>query len=334
MIIGLARKRTAVRIFEYILTLWVILTVNFALPRAMPGDPFVLLSTDEGEVMTRFTKNQIDKYMSYYGLDRPLYEQYASYMAGLLRGDLGYSIYYNESVSSIIIRRFAWTFFIVVCAVGLSSAIGVLLGLLSAWRRDSLADKGLYFVLVLLSEAPAFLLGLLMLFILAAHLNLFPLSGAMTPFASYDSWWDKARDILNHAALPVLALSLARVGAIYLLARNSLINVLAREYIRTARAKGLPGLRIAVRHALANALLPIVTRIFLSLGGLVGGAILVENVFAYPGLGTLMREAVMVRDYPLIQGIFLLVTGFVLTANFLADKVYSRLDPRVGEATA
>lgn len=324
----------AIRGLEYLVTLWVIVTINFALPRAMPGDPFVLLSTDEGEVMARFSEDQINRYKEYYGLDKPLTEQYLSYLGDLVRGDLGYSIYYNDSVSGIIARRFVWTFFIVVSAVGLSTAAGVFMGLISAWRRDNFFDKGLFFVLVAVSEMPAFLLGLLMLFILAAQLNWFPLSGAATHFSSYDSWFEKAADILHHAALPVLSLSAVRVGAVYLLARNSLINVLAKDYIRTARAKGLSAVRIALRHALANALLPIVTRIFLSLGALVGGAILVENVFAYPGLGTLMRDAVMVRDYPLIQGIFLLVTVFVLTANFLADKVYAWLDPRVRSAIA
>jgi peptide/nickel transport system permease protein len=323
------RRYIAVRCLEYLVTLWVIVTVNFALPRAMPGDPFILISTDEGEVMTRFSKDQIARYKAYYGLDRPLAEQYVAYLSNLLHGNLGYSIYYNESVSKIISRRFVWTFFIVVSAVALSTFIGVFLGLISAWRRGVWVDKGLFFILVALSEAPSFLLGLLMLFVLGARLNWFPLSGAMTHFAAYASFGEKVADILYHATLPILALSVVRLGAVYLLARNSLINVLAKDYIRTARSKGLSGVRIAVRHALANALLPIATRIFLSLGALVGGAVLVENVFAYPGLGTLMRDAVMVRDYPLIQGIFLLVTLFVLTANFLADKVYALIDPRL-----
>ena len=332
MTVSERRRRQLVRWAEYLLTVWVIVTVNFLLPRVMPGDPFTWLSADEGEVVTRFSREQVDRYMGYYGLDRPLSVQYVSYLGDLVKGNLGYSIYYNEAVSKIIVRRFVWTFFMVVSAVGLSTVIGVLLGLISAWRRDRVLDRGLFFFLVALSEMPAFLLGLLMLFILAAHLNLFPLSGAMTHFATYDSWWNKLMDILYHAALPVLSLTLVRVGTVYLLARNSLINVLAKDFIRTARSKGLSTMRIAWRHALANALLPIVTRIFLSLGAMVGGAILVENVFAYPGLGTLMRDAVLVRDYPLIQGVFLIVTVFVLSANYVADKIYGRIDPRIRTA--
>jgi peptide/nickel transport system permease protein len=185
--------------------------------------------------------------------------------------------------------------------------------------------------LILLSEVPAFLLGLVLLFTFAAGLGLFPLSGAITHFANYSSWWEKLLDILHHAFLPVMALTIARLGGMYLLSRNSMTTVLEKDYLRTAWAKGLPQKRIIFRHALRNAMLPIVTRVFLSLGSLVGGAILVENVFAYPGLGHLMREAVMVHDYPLVQGIFLVVTICVLLANFLADLVYRKLDPRIGD---
>ena len=156
--------------------------------------------------------------------------------------------------------------------------------------------------MIAISEIPAFLLGLVLLFTLAAGLGLFPLSGAMTHFARYTGFWDKFADIARHAALPVITLAMARTGGMYLLARNSMTTVLTKDYLRTARAKGLTPMRILARHTLRNAMLPIVTRIFLSLGGLVGGAILVENVFAYPGLGRLMREAVLVHDYPIDPG--------------------------------
>lgn len=173
----------------------------------------------------------------------------------------------------------------------------------------------------------------MILFIFAAALDLFPLSGAMSHFTGQMTLMEKATDIGAHAALPVVTLTLARLGGIYLLARNSLVTVLEKDFMVTARAKGLTKIRIFWRHALRNALLPIVTRVFMSLGALVGGAVLVENVFNYPGLGKLLRESVMVQDYPLIQGIFLLVTLAVLSANFMADLVYRRLDPRVSERT-
>lgn len=325
-------QRHTTRFCEYLFTILVVLSLNFVLPRAMPGDPFLILSAEHGEEIARFSPAQEEAYRRQYGLDRPWPVQYASYLGGLVRGDLGYSIYYNQGVTDILLARLPWTLLLVLSAVFLSTLAGCLLAGLSASFRDSALDRLLYPLMVAVAEIPAFLLGLVLLFTLAAGLQLFPLSGAMTHFADHGSLWGKAADIARHAALPVLTLTLVRTGSMYLLARNAMITVLTRDYIRTARAKGLSPLRIFARHSLRNALVPIVTRVFLSLGGLVGGAILVENVFAYPGLGRLMRESVMVHDYPMIQGIFLLVTVTVLSANFLADLVYKRLDPRIGES--
>jgi peptide/nickel transport system permease protein len=326
---GAMRNRYTQRLMEYLLTVGVIITLNFALPRVMPGDPFLYLSAEEGDEVANFSPAQQAYYREQYGLDRPLAVQYATYMGALLTGDLGYSIYYNQDVTAILLRRLPWTLLLVSSAVILSSLAGCLLGSLSAYRRNHFLDRWLYLGLIGISEIPAFLLGLVLLFTLAAGLQLFPLSGAKTHFALYATPWEMVADIARHAALPVLTLALVRTGGMYLLARSSMIAVLGKDYVRTARAKGLPPVRILTRHTLRNAMLPIVTRIFLSLGGLVGGAILVENVFAYPGLGRLMREAVMVHDYPLIQGIFLLVTLSVLSANFVADLFYRFLDPRI-----
>lgn len=317
---------------EYLLTILVVVTLNFLLPRAMSGDPFLFLSGEEaGDIIVPYSEEQREQYLEFYGLNKPVVSQYFSYLSELCRGNLGFSLYYNAPVSSIILNRLVWTIFLVLAAVLFSTLIGVALGCISAWYREKWVDKSLYTLMITISEIPAFLLGLVLLFTLAAGLGLFPLSGAMTHFADYRHWWDKAYDILHHAFLPVTALVIARLGGMYLLSRNSMTTVLAKDYIRTAQAKGLQKKRIIYRHALKNALLPIVTRIFLSIGGMVGGAILVENVFAYPGLGLLMRQSVMYHDYPLIQGIFLVVTIFVLLANFTADLVYGKLDPRVGQ---
>jgi peptide/nickel transport system permease protein len=322
------------RLLEYLFTVAVIVTLNFALPRVMPGDPFLYLSADQDQEVAQFSAAQQDYYRRQYGLDRPLVQQYAAYLAALVRGDLGYSIYYNQGVTAVLVDRLPWTLLLVTAAVVLSTLAGCLLGSISAAFRGRALDRWLYPALIAVSEIPAFLLGLLLLFTLAAGWQLFPLSGAMTHFAVYASPWDRLADIARHAALPVLTLAIVRTGGLYLLARSSTATVLTRDYLRTARAKGLHPLRILTRHTLRNAMLPIVTRVFLSLGGLVGGAILVENVFAYPGLGHLMRESVLVHDYPMIQGIFLLVTLSVLTANYLADRVYGRLDPRIRETPA
>ncbi|MDQ2085593.1 ABC transporter permease [Herbivorax sp. ANBcel31] len=317
------------KIFEYLLTFLIIITLNFFIPRLMPGDPFTFLSSEEGQVTITYSDDQIEKYKEYYGLDKPLAVQYIDYIVNIFKGDIGYSIYYNDSVINIILKRMMWTISIVIAAIILSCIVGAVLGSYSAWHRDGVFDKILYSVMIGVSQIPAFLIGVLFLFFLAAKTGWFPLAGGMQVFAEYESFAQKILDILHHAFLPVITLIFIRVGEFYFVARNSMLTVLTKDYMRTAVAKGLSKRRIIFRHALKNSMLPIVTRAFLAVGYVFGGAILVENVFNYPGVGSLMREAVMVRDYPLIQGIFLFVAVSVLTMNFFADIVYKKLDPRV-----
>lgn len=316
------------RISEYLITLIVIITLNFFLPRLMPGDPFLFISSEQGQDVM-YSEEQRQSYLEHYGLNKPAGKQYISYLQKMLRGDLGQSLYYNQAVCNLILRRFLWTFFLVLSSVFISTVIGVLLGGFSAWYKDSKIDKIIYLFLIAFSEIPAFLLGLILLFVFGAALGWFPLAGAVSHFKEFNSWGHRLVDIIHHAVLPVLALSISRLGGTYLLGRNSIISVMKKAYIQTAEAKGISKTKIFFKHLIRNALLPVVTRVFLSLGGLVGGAILVENVFAYPGLGLLMKKAVIFRDYPLIQGIFLLVTIFVLTANFSADFLYKKIDPRL-----
>lgn len=295
----------------------------------MPGDPFTFLSSEEGGVHQNYTDAQIQEYKAYYGMDKALHQQYKDYMVNLIQGDLGYSIYYNESVMTIVLKRARWTLGITLSSLLISSFLGSILGSISAWYRHSFLDKGLYPLMILLSEIPSFLIAILLLFILAAKSSFFPLSGGITVFAEYENTFAKFLDILRHGMLPTMSLVLSQLGGFYLLARNSMISVMSKDYMRTAQAKGLTSRRIVLRHGLKNSILPIITRVFISLGSVLGGAILVENVFNYPGLGRLMREAVSVRDYVLIQGIFLIVAFLVLTMNLLADVFYKKIDPRV-----
>ncbi len=320
------------RLLEYLITFMVIITINFALPRMMPGDPFLQLYSAGGETTVSYTEEQKEYFISYYGLDRPAGIQYFSYLGGLLKGDLGFSYYFKDSVASMIFRRLPWTLLLITAATGLSLVAGVLLGSFAAWRRGQRSEQALYLFMVTISEIPAFLVGLVLLVLLAAGAGLFPLAGAITHFSRFNTTWAQILDILHHATLPVLTLAVARAGGFFLLVRNSLGTVLTRDYMRTARAKGLSERRIRYRHALRNALLPLVTRTAMQMGAIVGGAVLVENVFAYPGLGRLMYEAVFVRDYPLLQGIFLVLAVAVLAANLLADILYRKLDPRIVSA--
>lgn len=317
------------RISEYILVFFIIISLNFIIPRLMPGDPFTFLSSEEGGVHNTYTDEQIEKYKAYYGLDKPMVHQYKDYILNLFQGNLGYSIYYNETAVSVIYKRVGWTVGIVIISIILSSLLGILIGSFSAWHRDGWIDKTIYLIMVTFSEIPSFLIAMLLLFLLAAGTGLFPLSGAITVFGEYENIFENILDIVHHGFLPVLALVLSQTGDYYLLARNSMMTVLSKDYMLTAEAKGLDEKKIIFRHGLKNAILPVLTRIFLNLGSVFGGAILVENVFNYPGVGRLMREAVMVRDYILIQGIFLFVSILVLTMNLLSDIIYRKMDPRV-----
>jgi peptide/nickel transport system permease protein len=320
---------------QYATALFLILILNFFLPRMMPGDPFLILSADsENEVISVLTEEQRQYFISYYGLDRPIYEQFARYILSVARGDLGESIYYKVPVWEAIWTRLPWTALIVLGATLMSTVAGVLLGLFSARRRDRPADKMLMAGLISFAEIPSFLLGLVILLAFSVKLKAFPLAGAITPFAHYSHPLNVIWDIGYHAVLPMITLSLTQLTGIFLLTRNTLVTVMTKDYIRTARAKGIGERLVWNRHALRNALLPVVTRIGFMIGMLMGGAVLVENVFSYPGVGSLLRSSVIARDYPLIQGIMLVMAFSILTVNYLVEIVYERLDPRTSSSEA
>jgi len=328
------RDRKSV-VFQYATALFLILVLNFFLPRMMPGDPFLILSADqENEVISVLTEEQRQYFISYYGLDRPIYEQFINYILSVARGDLGESIYYKVPVIEAISTRLLWTALIVIGATVISTAAGILIGLFSARHREKAGDKLLIMGLISFAEIPSFLLGLLILLAFSVRLKLFPLAGAITPFAHYSSVLDTAWDIGYHAALPMLTLSLTQLTGIFLLTRNTLITVMTKDYIRTARAKGIGETLVWHRHALRNALLPVITRVGFQIGMLMGGSVLVENVFSYPGVGSLLRSAVIARDYPLIQGIMLIMAVSILTVNYFVEVIYAQLDPRTASSEA
>lgn len=317
-------------IFRLLSTLFIILVINFFLPRMMPGDPFSTTSADEvGEDIIVMTEEQHLYYINYYGLDRPLPEQFLAYMKNLMTGNLGRSIYYKMPVSDVILLHLPWTILIVVSATVISTISGVVLGTISAKNRKKGSDRIMMTGMIAFAEIPSFLLGLILLLIFSVYLRLFPLAGAVTPFANYNGPAEQILDISYHAFLPVLTLSLSQLTGVYLLTRNTLITVTTKDYIRTARAKGLGEKNVWIRHALRNALLPVVTRTGFTIGIMMGGVVLVENVFSYPGIGMTLRSAVVGRDYPLIQGILLVIAVSILICNLLVDKIYGKLDPRV-----
>ncbi len=303
----------------------VIYLINFTIPRLMPGDPFDYVSSaagDDGSVA--YSEEQKEQLRAYYGLDKPFWEQLGDTLWSNLRGDFGQSIHYRRPVGEVLLERLPWSLWILGASLALSLVIGVALALWCVRRRW--ADRVLYPVLSALAEVPPFLTGVLLLFLVAARVTWIPLSGAYTAFAEYGSIWARLGDILVHSLMPVAALTLVTVPRFFFTARASFLTILEKPYLTHARAKGLKEGRIRTRYILRNAATPIVARLFLSVGGAVGGTILVENVFAYPGLGTVLREAVQYRDYPMLQGVFLLSAVLVLVSLAAADLVNRRLD--------
>jgi len=323
------------KIVQYLITTLVLLTLNFFLPRMMPGDPLSYLLGDPGaDAPMLLTEEMRANLLEYYGLDKPVVAQYWDYLSGLARGDLGWSIYYNAPVGSVILGRLKWTFLLGGTAALIYIALGIVLGAVSAWRRGSRADVGLLLTVFSLGSWPPFFLGMILIVFFSYHWGLFPIGGAQSAEAARIGGFAQVKDLAHHWVLPGLTLVLTYLPGIYLITRNSMLGVLGEDYVRTARSKGILESLVLLRHALPNALLPIVTTVAMRFGFMVMGTMFVEVVFAYPGMGTLIYEAGAARDYPLLQGAFLVTMIFVLVLNLVADLVYGRLDPRVRRARA
>lgn len=319
---------SAPRLAVYALTLGIMLTLNFALPRLMPGDPLDAIQDPanslfiaDGAVRARV--------LAYYGLDRPWWEQYWAYLGGIANGDLGWSIRLNAPVWDLVWSRLPWTLALVLPSLLLASAVTLIAGVEAAWVRGGRLDYGLTVLFTFLRGLPVFFLGVLAIQLFSVRLGIFPLAGSVTPFRQYSGLWDYFLDVLSHWALPAGVLTVELLGARFLLVRNTVVSVLGEPYMLVARAKGLSLWALKYRHALRNALLPFFTAFSAQLGVAVSGSVLLETVFAYPGMGRLLFEAVGARDYPLLQGAFLMVAVSVLVANLLADLLYAWLDPRV-----
>jgi peptide/nickel transport system permease protein len=318
------------RIVAYLATLWVVLTLNFLLPRLLPGDPLsALLDPERSEYV--FDAEVRAALEAYYGLDRPLVAQYAAYLQGAVTGELGRSIRLNQPVVELLAAHLPWTLLLTGTALGLASLLGLLGGAEAAWKRGSAADRLLTAASVVAGNAPVYFVGMMLLILFGAELGWLPLAGGRTPFARYDSPLAAAADVGKHLVLPALTLTLSLLGVQFLLVRNNVVGILGEEFMLVARAKGLRPARLKWNHALRNALLPFVAHLAAHAGLAITGAVFIETLFQYPGMGRLIFEAVGARDYPVIQGVFLVVAVIVLTANLLADWLNARLDPRLVE---
>ncbi len=316
------------RMSFYLVALWASITINFIIPRLAPGDP-------AGALMARFqgrmTPQAVHALQLQFGITHdPLWTQYFQYLNNLFHGNMGTSFtYFPTPVSTVLLQELPWTLALVGTSVLISFALGSLIGVLIAWKRGSFLDSFLPPLLTFFSAIPYFWLALVALYILAYTLNWFPLNGGYDTEVTVGLNSDFLLSALNHALLPGFTIVLASIAGWMLGMRNAMITTLTEDYVLLAEAKGLSQRRIMMAYAARNAILPNVTGFALSLGFVVGGALLTEVVFSYPGIGFALLQAAQNSDYPLLQGIFLLVAIAVLGANFIADLVYVVLDPRV-----
>ncbi|MDX1993395.1 MAG: ABC transporter permease [bacterium] len=273
-----------------------------------PGDPAQMILGPRG------TPEQVEALRQQLGLDRPVFEQYARWLGGVLAGNLGQSISARQPASTLIAAQMPYTLALALGAIVLIVVFAIPIGVFSAVRRNSLADRGLSAASMFLYSLPDFWLAIMLMLVFAIQLRWLPISGAA-------SW--------QAVVLPALALGLPHVGTVSRLMRAEMIDVLGEPYIRTAYAKGMTQFGVNYVHALRNALSPIIVYIFLTIPWLLGGAVIVETIFAYPGIGRLMFQSILSRDLPVVQGILLLISTSTVIFNLLGDFVTAQLDPRI-----
>jgi len=316
------------RIVFYLVALWAAVTLNFLIPRLAPGDPASALI---GRFQGRVDPRALQALEIAFGISHAsLWTQYFQYLNNLLHGDLGLSItYFPTPVSTVIAEDLPWTLGLVGTAAIISFIIGTLLGVIIAWKRGSFLDSILPPIMTFISAIPYFWFALIILYVLGFILNWFPLSGgydtSIVPGLSPDYFVS----ILQHALLPAITIVVGSIAGWMLGMRNMMITTLTEDYVLMAKAKGLPERRVMLAYAARNAILPNITGFALSLGFVVGGALLTEIVFSYPGIGFALLQAVQNSDFALLQAIFLIIAIAVIAANFIADLVYVALDPRV-----
>jgi peptide/nickel transport system permease protein len=326
-------ERHSVRrlLINYSIAFCIILLLTFALPRLMPGDPVTAIYGELQEEGIELTPELEAAINARYGLDKPIWVQFFDYFTSLLKADFGYSFIFDEPVSDLIFGHIPWTLLLLGSALLLSKLIAIVLGIESGWRRGKKSDKVMLAGLMAFEGCPNFVVGLVFLIIFGVILGIAPLYGAENANLNL-SGIPRLCDVLKHLILPLSALIMTSITGSYLLMRNTMITTLNEPFILNARAKGLKDRKIRYNHAGRNAILPMVTAIGMSFGMLITGSMFIEMIFAYPGVGTLLYESIMRRDYFTLQGIFFILTIFVLAANLTVDLLYKKIDPRIEDA--
>jgi peptide/nickel transport system permease protein len=315
------------RLASAFVTIVLIALINFILFRAMPGSPERVILGRTPNVTPEILAQTRERW----GLDKPLVpDQFIAYVGSTLQGDLGFSfIARGQTVTEVLAQRIWPTVILFGLGEILAIILGLALGAYSGWRRGGLVDYVGNGISLILYSTPYFLLGMAFLLVFATTLHWFPTFGMLTSGAQYPGLWERLVDFLAHLALPLATVAFGLIGQYAIVMRSSIVETLSEDYVTTGRAMGLREGRILRHHALPNALLPTVSLVAINLGYVVAGAITVEVVFNWPGLGTLAVTALTSRDYPVLQGVFLLLGVSVVLANLAADLIYGALDPRV-----
>lgn len=301
-----------------------VLSINFMLIHAAPGDPAMVIAGEMGGADAA-TLEQIRKT---YGLDRPLGEQYLTYITRAVQGDLGQSYLYNQPVTDLILQRLPATVLLVLSALLTAIAVGTIVGVWASRRPHSMGSGAVTVLSLVGYSMPTFWTGILLVILFGKIIPIMPIAG-MRDVRIYGGWWVTSIDILHHLILPAFTLAIVYMAQYSRLSRASMLEVLGSDYIRTARAKGLAERLVIWKHALRNALMPVVTIAGLQFGNLVSGAVLVETVFSWPGLGTLAFDSILGRDYPTLLGVLFFSSVLVILANQLTDLTYRWIDPRL-----
>jgi len=314
------------RAISSIITLALIIALNFFIFRIMPGDP---TRTIVGDVRLRPETRELLRQQ--FGLDKPIWIQFILYIQNLAIGNLGVSFQYRGTpVTEVIFgRRLINTLILMGSSIGLALIMGMVLGVIAAWKRGSKLDVSMLTFTLVAYSMPVFWLGMLIILFFGFYLKLIPLAGTVTPGVEYSNFFDYALDYLHHLIGPMVTLTIIDVAYYFLIMRNTMLDIFTEDYMLTAKAKGLRDRIILFRHGMKNAMLPMVSVIALTVVYLFGGATLTETVFSWYGIGRLTYESVMMADYPVLQGIFLVMAIAVILANFIADIVYAYLDPRI-----
>ncbi|WP_440059332.1 ABC transporter permease [Thermogladius sp. 4427co] len=314
------------RILASFLVFVSVLIINFILINIAPGNPALMMGAETGLVSNDYAEYLIHKW----GLDQPLYERLLIYMYNVFRGDLGISYRYAVPVVDLIVERIPMTLLIMVPSIVLAFMLGVLIAVLAASKPGGALDVSFTGFSMLTYSMPSFWLGIILIEVFSIKLKILPATGIISPqYIGSEGTLGYYLDMAKHAVLPILTLTLGLFPIYFRLTKSVIMDQLAEDYIIVLKAKGLSKFRILYFHALRNAIIPAVTLLGLQLGFAFAGAAIIENVFAWPGIGRLMLDAITARDYPLIMGIFLLVTVMVLVANIIVDLIYGLLDPRV-----